>query len=444
MKKTIAIVSGLTLLFSSGMYSTPIIDTSHAKVVATPKAQQNNQSVKLAATNEENVIEFTIDTFVKRGIEDNRNLTLLSLQYELLEEQRWNTISERDKQIRTINDSINNQLQPTSLGEVAKTLGKLPEGVDPKDLKEEDLDPEDLQAVLLQREINIALNNEINKQGEEQRKRVRDQFENTITQISNQRNRNSVEQREAREGVKLMLKGRYVELQGLEKGIELQEKAIINVKNELRRLEALEQNGVVARMDVNRLKREIVNQERELRNNQKLYELEIRKMKLDLNIEDNKKIVFSSLPVSNMERVITKESEQQINDLINKSFEVSKVWLSYSSSDVADIARIENKIIDEQLKDTRIKMKQNIRTLYLDEEKAFEEIQFRKQNLEYELEDYNKLRVQHHVGLLSNFELEQAKMAITQAEFELWRAQTAYYMIKEQIKAMDEGLVPIN
>ncbi|MBU8905957.1 TolC family protein [Desertibacillus haloalkaliphilus] len=453
MKKLATIALGTSLCFSSMQLTTladgiddQILDEEIQEVDGEQEGmdgEEVNEEVEEELLEE--VTSLSLEDVIERGLENNSMLLLLRYEQERLENQDGQT----RKDLRDAKNDIDDAEDAwDNLNEMRRMLNRL-YTEDREGFQSTHGDfGESRQELHQQRE---GIENQL-----EQLEDLIDQLELGLEQIESGQIQLNYQKEEAELMMKLMLTADYVELVSLADQIAFLENSLKLLQNDIERTNRQYQLGLVSRDELSKLYRDEESQDVELEQLKKDYQNKLARLTLDIGVMYNPEIKLEPIPVNEVEAI---ERDEDIDELIEQSYEMKKAEEHlrlakieredvYEDEDASQYQRNQADIdVDIEIgnvEETQVELTQAINELYFNLDEAVQSVKDAERELNYTIEDHEKLKLQHQLGLISTFDVNQASFQIEQAQFELEMSKVSYFMVAEQVKAMEEGLIQVN
>ena len=272
----------------------------------------------------------------------------------------------------------------------------------------------------------------------------------------------SFEAEEAELIVEMMLKSSYIGLLSTLEQIDLMQVAYEQAEKDHNALKLKVELGLGSTYELKKSERELASQKQEIEKAKQNYQMDLAKLALDIGVEYHSDIKLQEVDVATIGKAITKE---QMNQLVKDSYSYKKAEqnLAIAEMDLADLkekiakddddddkdiseyqlkqAEIAIDIEKEKIRQLKLDAKESIETMYYELEKANQNREDKKRDLNYAKEDYKHLEKQYEFGVLSKNQVQQGEMLVKQAEFDYEMAEISLFMINEQIKAIHKGLI---
>jgi len=453
---------------------------------ADKQQQEESEEVK-------NLSALSLDDVIKRGLERNSMLLLLEYQMQTMDNQQ----KDMEKDMSDLDDDIDDaysslpNINLTDINEkiaglhellagIEKQISDLEKGseedeVDEKDSVDEavekdsidDLEKQNklLQLKLQKLETSIAASQlEQAKSGYDQAlKAINAQveaLEDAIDQLQLALKKLEVgelqlayEAKEAQQMVKMMLTSSYTGLLSSKQQIDLMEASVAQTEKDVNVLAKKVEWGISSAYELEQNKRELEKQKTSLNWAKKDYQKDLAKLLLGINVEYNPDIQLKDVENNSTTVGIT---EKNMDKLVENSYSYKKAQndLSLAELDLKDLknqgdasvykikqAEIAIEVEKEKIRQLKLDLKESIKTLKYDLEKATQNLADKKRDFEYAKRDSERYKIQFEAGLLSELQYQQSNLSIKQAEFDIEMAEIAYYMLKEQVNAVHQGVI---
>ncbi|MFS0576584.1 hypothetical protein AB1K83_13180 [Sporosarcina sp. 179-K 3D1 HS] len=458
MKKPLAVIASVGILCSGFSLATP-------PIVMGMEYPVNEQGIRT-----EGVLTLTLDEVIERAMANDRTIIILGYQYEILKAQREMTYDSIDE-LEDKKEKAESNLNSIPLDEDIIRHGLLPHYQEQLgDQTYDDLSPDDPlkleidNATHNQRMENIHKNSALEAEVKQMTDKITDSIEDLKTglkqnDISNKKLQLQVE--ETKEGIRYMVKGRYIDLLSRKEGLALQGRYIDKIKKDIYKAEQESNLGIVSYQSVRQLKRELKTQETELTKIKKVYEQDLMKLLHDLGYALTLNVEFTPPELEELEKIDANRAEEIKKSFLANSYDLKKIAqdiekLEYDGEKLAekDKDKDENANVKylERMNQQELKMKleekkkfedettKYLSTLFAQADDAFELIKEKDWKKENVKEDEEKLAIQHELGLISKFDYESSKLAYEQAVFDEYMAKMAFYLKLEEIAIVEKGL----
>lgn len=436
-------------------------------------------------TEVEKVSTLSLDDVIERGLERNSMLLLLKYQMEITDNQKNDMILDLDN----LNDDLD--AAESSAGSLSSKMKQLNAGEAIKVMLQEiaileeeiaslesELAEGDEESVALLEKQNEILEKELEKlekaiakgQIEETNSALQqglsgiyaqiealedaiDQLELAIQKIKAGELQLAYEAKEAELMVKLMLTSAYTGLLSSQEQIELLQMAYGQVENDIEIMKIKVDLGLTSSYDLKKSERELEKQKKALEQAKQDYLRDLAKLALDIGIEFNPDIKLQQIKIDSK---LADLQEENIEKLVESSFSYKKaqenLWLAeldlndLKNKDDVSIYKINQaelavKVEEEKIRQLKLDLKESIEDLYYNLERSYQNLADLKRDLGYTITDYDQLKIQYELGLLSASQYKQSGMQMKQGEFDLTMAELSYYVLNEQVKAIHEGLI---
>ncbi|KAA9015508.1 TolC family protein [Niallia endozanthoxylica] len=474
----------LAFMVAAGLALSSLQPTVYA--YAADQQQEESAEVKKLSA-------LSIDDVIERGLERNSMLLLLEYQMQVMDNQQKDMekdIQDLDDDIDEANSSvpkinladINEKITGLHevLAEIEKQISDLETGSEADEQDEKDsvdeTDEKDsiddlvkqstlLQLKLQKLETSIAVSQleqtksgyiqamqAINAQVEALEDAI-DQLQLALKKLEVGELQLTFETKEAQQMVKMMLTSSYTALLSSKQQIDLMEASVAQTEKNVNVLEKKVEFGISSAYELEQNKRELEKQKTSLNWAKKDYQRDLAKLLLDIDVEYNPDIQLKDIENSS---IVVSVKEKDINKLIENSYSYKKAQqnLSLAELDLDDLvsqedasvykikqAEIAVEVEKENIRQLKLDLKESIKTLNYDLEKASQNLVDKKRDLEYAKRDSEQYKLQFEAGLLSEHQYQQSNLSVKQAEFDIEMAELGYYMLKEQVKAVHQGVI---
>ncbi len=261
---------------------------------------------------------------------------------------------------------------------------------------------------------------------------------------------------QAREGIKLSIISSYI-------GIIMSQQQLDFMKNTLL-IQQAQANSIKTRYELGLLpEKEYVKATRDLT------ELEEDITQLETDIK-NKKSAFAlsiGIAYTNDYNLVEPElgemtlvkQEKSMEELIKNSYNMvnarTQLRLAEDALDEVDdkedrvkedkkLAEINVEIAKLKMESTEVDLEKAITNLYAQLETQYQALKDAEDELAYAKEDIGDLQLYYDLGLVSKQEYESSSASVEQAQLNYNNAKYQYYLLTQQVKALDEGVIITN
>lgn len=432
-KKITAALCTMALLFSGTMIHNPVL----ANEVTHPIEVINQFADK-------DVIELDLQTVRSLATSNSRNLAILELSKELLELQKEQTKDSMERKPFEI--PIPPQCSDVSMFSASSGDGDAGGASGEKNDNnaiDQALQDQLGDLVFQQCMLTTVLDGLLNSQNEA----MKSQLESALKNIEEQLERNPIQKEELEEAIRLMVTGQFLEVQGLQEALELQEKAFEISRLEEVRQQRLLELGLLPKNEIEKIERELSKQYEDLQTTKKQYELALEKLLIDLNFDTDKKVVIKPIELDNLGTV---SKNPDIDDLVARSYtikllnkDLAKVVQERvdASGNESEIKQKEVKMKEHEIHEKKNELKKKVLQLYTDADKAYVTMKQAERDAAYELKQYERLEIQYDLGLISRNDYIKASLGYEQQLMNLKQAQMNYYMYMQQVFAANRGFI---
>lgn len=438
----------VSLLVGGLVFTSPLGLVAEAN---TNEAQQQNET---------EVMKLTIDEAVERALKNDRNIVILGYQYELLKLEKEMS-DDMLADLEDARDQANSlPFAPTDFDVVLQII-LAEEGISYEDYEN---DPAIIDPLVNERIENNRLQNEKNRQiAEEANQELTPKIDNLrdgLKQNEVNDEQFQLQLEETKEGIRYMMKARYMELLSLNESLDMQKSVLATLRADILKAELEREIGVASAHSVNLLKRDVTKQENEYKKNQNNYELQVRKFLLDLGLSPTQKVELTEPDFHSLQKINQAKAKATEETYLAKSYSLKQIEQDLDKLDYDrdrlydnenDYTHYQDDIIDQQININLERKKQieqdiqkHVASLYKKAEEAYHSLQEKRWDAGNNEEDQNKLALQYELGLISKHEYEKAAIANKQAAFEEKMAQITYYLALEEIAIVEKGILFMN
>ncbi|MFJ8267751.1 TolC family protein [Peribacillus asahii] len=421
----------IPLLCAATIFSAPF--SAYAQTAETEPPTEVNQPTEEQPAEVEQVEKLTLEDVIKRGIESNKNLTVLQLNLE----------------------ASKNELLDTQFDEndVQRDIKDLEDKLD--DLKDERKNLEDTASKIMNGQERIAIQNSLDA--------LKDQIQAlqlAIKQLETGQIQLQLQEEEAKEGVRLMLTSAYTNILVLEEQMDFTKKTLETAKSNVRKAERMYEFGMVSSEAIRQAKIAQTDLEKQLEELEKNYNQTVATLCFNIGVTYNPAITIEPIEYKAIE--VTKP--ENYSSLIDNTYQVKKAEKNLESAIIArddayreyeedDNVGAEVSKYELEQHDYKVEAaKETILSIKDDIEKTMDQL-YRTSGTSYfnyeealrKLEDVNKdlkvLKTRYKLGVISKHDYESALVKLDQAKLNVYNATVQNYMNQEQIKAFENGYV---
>jgi len=425
MKKVIPLLCAATIV------SSPF--SAYAQTAEAEPTTEVNQPTEEQTSEVGQVEKLTLEEVIKRGTENNKNLTVLQLNLEASKSQILDTefdVNELDWDIMELESKL-------------------------RDLKNarEELEDEDL--LIANEQQRIAIANSIGA--------LEDQIQAlqlAIKQLETGQIQLQLQKEEAKEGVRLLLTSAYTNILVLQEQMEFTKKTLDIAESNVRKAERMYDFGMSSSEAVRQAKIAKTDLEKQLEELEKNYNQTVATLCFNIGVTYNPEITIESIEYKAIE--VTKPGNYK--SLIDNTYRVKKAEKSLESAMLAredayreyhegdnvgaKVSNYELEQHDYQVKaaeETINSLKEDIETtingLYYNSKMSYFDYEEALRKLEDVNQDLKALETRYKLGFISKHDYESALIKREQAKLNVYNATVQNYMNQEQIKAFENGYV---
>lgn len=429
-KKALFAFVAASLMMSAPLADIPAISAVYASEEST--LEQIKQKIEKSKK-----VQLSLEEAITLAIEDNTNLARIYYSLKLLElneESLRDRLADIESSISEIQSNISKMRNEIS--NLRKCLeGGVKECVDNSDNINEQIQSYEKSISSLNRQLISLYDN-------------RDSLEAEIINLENQIAQNPLQRKLAEEGVRYIITATFAGLEQMQEGIVMQEKQLKQKQAELNKQKRLHQLGRLAKHEVTKAEREILSLQEEIVELKEKYDIQLKNLLLDLNIDPkNKEITLQPLNMPELKKVTqTIPTEKLIADniemqLLQKELETLEKQRNMTSGNLQEQYKVQIDLKNLEIKEKRMQLEKKINDLYLQAKQAYDALKKAERENDYAADDYHKLKKQYELGLISKHDYEQAAIMLDAAEMEYKNAQIQYYLITKQLEALERGFV---
>lgn len=266
----------------------------------------------------EGVLTLSLDEVIERALANDRTIVILGYQFEVLKAQKemtYDTIDELEDQ----KEKAESNLDSFPTNEDIIRHGILLQYQEQLDgLTYEELLPDDPLKLEIDSATQSIKYENINRNNalEEEIKQATDKIEDSIEDLKTGLKQNDISNKklqlqveETKEGIRYMIKGRYIDLLARKEGMDFQGKHIDKIKRDIYKAEQESDIGIASQQSVTLLKRELKTQEMELTKTRKVYEQDLMKFLHDLGYAQTLNVEFTP-PEWELEKINADQAEE--------------------------------------------------------------------------------------------------------------------------------------
>jgi len=421
----------IPLLCAATIFSSPF--SAYAQTAETEPTTEVNQPTEEQTPEVEQVEKLTLEDVIKRGTENNKNLTVLQLNLEASKSQLLDTQFDENElkwDIKDLEDKLD-------------------------DLKDERKKLEDTASKIANGQERIAIQNSLDA--------LQDQIQSlqlAIKQLETGQIQLQLQKEEAKEGVRLLLTSAYTNILVLQEQMEFTKKTLKTAQSNVKKAERMYNYGTGTSEDIRQAKIAQTDLEKQLEELEKNYNQTVANLCFDIGVTYNPAITIEPVEYKAVEVI----KPEDFRTLIDNTYQVKKAEKNLESAILArddayreyeedDNVGAEVSKYELEQHDYKVEAaKETIASLKDDIEKTMDDLYYNNKiaYFDYEealrkLEDVNKdlkvLKTRYNLGVISKHDYESALIKLDQAKLNVYNATVQNYMNQEQIKAFENGYV---
>lgn len=368
----------------------------------------------------EKLDSLSLEQAIERALNENSSLTLLKYRMQIIETQQGNTnydFSDMKRDIKDLEDKRD-------------------------DLKEKQRNGTSTfqQRYAIQEQLE-ALDDAI------------EQMTDAVEQLESGKATLAFSEAEAKESVKMGTTATYTKLLMTKDQLKLQKKALQTKEKEVATMKLQYDLGLISRDKYDKGKREIVRQQTDIAEAEKQLQKDMIEFTLDLGIDYHAAFTLKPVTLSNLQLI---QQEKETKELIENSYAYKKQLETisiteytrdqvYEDEDSTTYEKTEAdlnvQVEKENLAQLQLNSEESIRTLYHDVEVGYQAILDTERELTYAKEDYQILKKQYDVGLVSRIQYELASISIEQAQLAYDIAKQSYFILTQKVELLEAGVI---
>lgn len=430
MKKVIPFICAATIISSPFSAYVQAAEGDTTPVVEQPSGENTTQEE--TATGLEQVDKLTLDDVVKRGTENNKNLTVLALNLAATENQMLDT--------------------EFDLGDTKWDIRDLENKLD--DLKDERKGLDGAYKIANGTQ-QISIRDSL-----DQLEDAIQALELAIKQLQSGQLQLQLQQEEAKVGVGLMLTSSYASILMLQEQIDFTKKAVKSATADVKKAQRMYDYGTGSKEAIRKAKVAETNNKKKLEKLQKQYNQDVANLSFDIGVSFNPKVTIEPIVYKASE---TKKPES-FTSLIENSFKVKNAQASLETAELtyedtlrefeeddnvgAEVSSYEveqYKLKMQAAEETVAKTKDDIQTalenMYYNADTSYFDYQEALRNAEDIKQDLRALKVRYKYGYISKQDYESAKIQLDQANLNTYLVNMQNFLANESIKASEKGYI---
>ncbi|MFD2705909.1 TolC family protein [Salibacterium lacus] len=386
-----------------------------------PESNNENEQTDNESSQEDLVQMLTMEDAVDAALNDNSSLILMN--YRL--------------------DNIRSQLE-SSEDDYSDLQDDL------EDLEDQMDDLRDVQDETGQRTFQTRL--ELQNQIEDMEDNL-DNLEDSIRKQNSDEIQLRYNREEAHRSAELSAKSTFVQLIMQENQIEMTQASLENQKQQTSNVERQVEIGTAPESEYETSQREVRRLQNNLADARSQYNHDLAMFALDIGIVYHEDLTLKAPEMGELEPIEqTTETETLIEDSFSlqnaqEALELAEYNREQTRND-EDATRFEEEQADisvETEQENITQLRQNLRTsinsTFQEAQTQYQAVLQARDEVSYAEADVEDLRIQADIGVIPHAEYEQTGIQVDQAEQELTSARWNLYLVNEQIKAMQDGLV---
>lgn len=432
MKKVIPFICATAIVSSpfsayvqaaEGDQTTPIVDQTTGE----------NTTQEETTTGLEQVDKLTLDDVVKRGTENSKNLTVLSLNLEAAKNQLLDTefnVGDAKWDVKDLEDKMDDlKDERDSLGTAAEKIAN------------------GSQRIAIQDSID-ALNDQIQA------------LELAIKQLQSGQLQLQLQQEEAKEGVRLMLTSSYASILMLQEQIDFTEKAIVSATADVKKAKRMNEVGTGSKEAVRKAQVAETNLKKQKEKLIKQLNHNVVNLSFNIGVAYNPNIKIEPIAYTASEN----KKPESYTSLIDNSYKVKKAQKSLEtatfnyedalreyeendnvgskvSSYEVEQYKFQMKAAEETIVMVKDEVETALKQLFYNDETSYFDYQEALRDVEDTKKDVRALQVRYKLGYISKRDYEAAKLELERANLNIYTANMQNFLAKESIKASEVGYI---
>ncbi|WP_077214932.1 TolC family protein [Bacillus dakarensis] len=258
---------------------------------------------------------------------------------------------------------------------------------------------------------------------------------------------------EFEESVKMTATANFSQLLMTKDQLGLQRQAYQSKEKEMAVLKLQYDLGMVSLDDYNKNRRDLLRQKTDLKKAEEQYTKDMVEYTLDLGIGYHAAFELEPMELDNLELL---EQETETSELVENSFVYKKqletISLAeytrdqvYEDDDSTSFQKTEQdlnvELEKEKLVQLKLDLEEAIRTLYHDVAVGYQALEDAELDYQYAKEDYEILRKQYELGLISRINYELASTSVDQARIAYEGAKQSYFLLTKQVEMLEAGVI---
>ncbi|WP_180954408.1 TolC family protein [Bacillus sp. V5-8f] len=421
-----------TLLCAATIVGLPLAATAQAAEEATVVEQVQSEQVTDGTPSEElqneDVKILTLGDVIQRAINNDQNLVVMQFELEALKNQALDVAYDKRDAQKDIRD-------------FERKLDRL------KDQRDRLKDPSQAADRIANGQQRIAINDALEA--------LDDQItalENAMKQLESGQVQLKLQEEEVKEGITLKLTSTYSGLLSLQQQMDFTKKAIQTSKNDVKKAEKLYQYGAGSKDAVDQAKKEQINAEKQLEQQQKNYNHDLAALAFDINVNYTPDLQVTPVDID----VTAPSTGESYDSIIEGTFQMKRVKDSlelakynrdetYADEDASQYAKDQQdskvKAAEQTIEKLHKELTTKIETLHHNEDTAFFNYEEAVRKLEDVKTDLTKLEKRYRFGIVPKHDYEKAKMQLEQSTLQVEITKMQYFMTQKSIEALNKGYI---
>ncbi|SFM28268.1 TolC family protein [Salibacterium qingdaonense] len=280
-----------------------------------------------------------------------------------------------------------------------------------------------------------------------------DDLEDSIRQQNSSEIQLRYDREQAHRSAELSAKSTFIQLIMQENQIEMTQASLENQKQQTSNVERRVEIGTAPESEYETAQREVRRLQSNLADTRSQYNHDLAMFALDIGIVYHEDLTLKAPEMGELEPMEqTTDTETLIEDSFSlqnaqEALELAEYNREQTRND-EDATRFEEEQADisvETEQENITQLRQNLRTsinsTFQEAQAQYQAVLQARDEVSYAEADVEDLRIQADIGVIPQAEYEQAGIQVDQAEQELTSARWNLFLVNEQIKAMQDGLV---
>lgn len=379
------------------------------------------------------VEKLTLEDVIKRGTENNKNLTVLQLNLEVAENQLLDTAFDKK--------------------DIARDVKKLENKLD--DLKDTRKNLEDTASKIMNGQERIGVMDTLDALDDQVQA-----LELAIQQLESGQIQLKLQGEELITGVSLLLTSDYANILLLQNQLDFTNKTIESATTEVKKVQRLSDLGMGSREAVRLAQVAETNVKKQVEELEKDYNQAVANLSFDIGIPYNPTIEIEPVVYT----AALSEQPEDITTLIDNAYRVKNAQQSLATAIItrADVYReyeeddnVGSDVTTYELKQNDLKVTAAEETVILTKEQvetALDQLYYNEETTYFAYEealrmaedtklDLHALQVRYNVGIISKHAYESALIKLEQANFNVYIASMQNYLVNQSIEAAKLGYI---